>query len=192
MRQSTRDWVASRTGKARGAGAPAGGRRAGGRWKSHRPLPYVEGSHFPAKEIIPRLWIGSEVDARDRDFLAAHDIRLVVNATNNIPVSLPRGVASYRVPLDDHPSENEAMLRHLPIAVEAIDDVLRHGQGVLVHCRAGMQRSAAVVAAYLMWKRGLTADQAFEFINRIKHETFYPVPTFEQALRAWGQRLEGR
>ena len=71
----------------------------------------------------------------------------------------------------------------------AIDDVLAYGQGVLVHCRAGMQRSAAVVAAYVMWKRGWTANKALEFINRKKNETFWPVPTFEAALRAWETQL---
>ena len=53
-----------------------------------------------------------------------------------------------------------------------------------------MQRSAAVVAAYLMWKRSYTTDQALEFINRKKNETFWPVPTFEQALRAWERALQ--
>jgi predicted permease len=52
-----------------------------------------------------------------------------------------------------------------------------------------MQRSAAVVAGYAMWKMGLTADQALEFINSIKHETFWPVATFEPALRKWETEL---
>ena len=159
------------------------------RWRSRRKLPRATGSYFPAKEIVKNLWIGSEGDSKDGEFFRAHTIRLVVNATANIPVKAPPEVRSYRVPVDDHPSENETMLRHLPVVVVAIDDVLRYNQGVLVHCRAGMQRSAAVVAGYLMWKRGMTADQVFEFINRKKHETFWPVPTFEKALRAWESHL---
>lgn len=159
------------------------------RWKSTRKLPKVSGFFFPAKQIIKNLWIGSEGDSRDPSFFKAHNIRLVVNATASIPIKAPSDVVSYRVPVDDHPSENETMLRHLPLVVVAIDDVLKYGHGVLVHCRAGMQRSAAVVAGYLMWKRGMTADQAFEFINKKKHETFWPVPTFESALRAWEAEL---
>jgi len=160
-----------------------------GRWRSQRKLPSTGGYYFPAKQIIKNLWIGSEGDSKDASFFKAHGVRLVVNATANIPVRVPAEVMSYRIPIDDHPSENETLLRHLPVVVVAIDDVLRHGQGVLVHCRAGMQRSAAVVAGYLMWKRGMTANQAFEFINKKKHETFWPVPTFEGALRAWEAEL---
>lgn len=158
---------------------------AAGRWRHRRALPKVNAPFFPAKQIIKGLWIGSEGDSVDGAFFETHDIRLLVNATASIPMSAPAGVQVYRVPVDDATRENETMLRHFPTVVLLIDEVLSHGQGVLVHCRAGMQRSAAVVAAYLMWKRRLTADQAFEYINKRKPETFYGGPTFEAALRAW-------
>lgn len=159
------------------------------RWKSRRPLPRTSGSFFPAKQILPNLWIGSEGDSRNSNFFAKHRIRLVVNATNNIPIKSAPDVLSYRIPVNDDPSDNQTMLQHFPTVVAAIDDVLKYGNGVLVHCRAGMQRSAAVVAAYTMWKKGMTADQAFEYINSRKPETFWPVPTFESALRAWESQL---
>lgn len=167
---------------------------SGARWRSRRKLPAVSGPFFPAKEIVKNLWIGSEGDSADAAFFARHNIGLVVNATANLPFKAPADVQTYRVPVDDDPGENDVMLRHLPVVVLLIDDVLRHGKGVLVHCRAGMQRSAAVVAGYLMWKRGLTANRAFDFINRKKAETFWPVPTFERALRAWEDvlRRKGR
>ncbi len=162
------------------------------KWRSHRSLPSTQGSFFPAKQIIKNLWIGSEGDSKSSSFWKAHNIKFVVNATNNIPIKVPADIQSYRVPIDDHPSENETILKHFPLVVVAMEDVLTHGHGVLVHCRAGMQRSAAVVAAYLMWKRGMTADQVFEFINKKKHETFWPVPTFEKALRAWESQLRAQ
>lgn len=156
-----------------------------GRWRARRALPKVNAEFYPAKQIVRNLWIGSEGDSANPGFFQRHNIRLVVNATASIPVRAPAEVQSYRIPVDDSPDENETMMRHFPTVVLLIDEVLSHGHGVLVHCRAGMQRSAAVVAAYLMWKRGLTADQAFEYINKRKPETFWPVPTFEPALRAW-------
>jgi dual specificity phosphatase 12 len=164
----------------------------GGPWRSSRKLPKVSSPYFPAKQIIPNLWIGSEGDSRNPSFFKQHNIRLVVNATRNIPVTTSPDVRAYRIPVNDDPSENATMLEHFPIVVVVIDDVLNFDKGVLVHCRAGMQRSAAVVAAYLMWKRGYTANQALEFINSRKHETFWPVPTFEQALRAWETTLRAQ
>ena len=162
----------------------------GHQWRSRRSLPEASGMFYAAKQIMPNLWIGSEGDSRNPSFFSRHNIRLVVNASKNIPFRPPNAeVRTYRVPVDDHPSENDVMLGHFPVVVLAIDDVLAYGQGVLVHCRAGMQRSAAVVAAYVMWKRGWTANKALEFINRKKNETFWPVPTFEAALRAWETQL---
>ena len=162
------------------------------RWRSRRAIPRVDAEFFPAKQIIKGLWIGSEGDSASPAFFERHGIRLVVNATASIPVRAPEDVRVYRIPVDDAPDENETMLRHFPTVVLLIDELLSHKHGVLVHCRAGMQRSAAVVAAYLMWKRGLTADQAFEYINKRKPETFWPVPTFEAALRAWEAALPAK
>lgn len=159
------------------------------RWRSKRRLPDTEGTFFPAKQIVPNLFIGSEGDSANPSFFQKHNIRLVVNASKNIPFRAPAEVRTYRVPVDDHPDENGVMLSHLPVVVLTMDEILSYGQGVLVHCRAGMQRSAAVVAAYLMWSKGWTANKTFEFINRKKNETFWPVPTFEPALREWEAQL---
>lgn len=158
-------------------------------WKSTRPLPKVSADYFPAKQIINNLWIGSEGDAKNQEFWKKHNIRLIVNATSSIPMFASSDIGTYRIPVDDHTDENGVMLRHFPIVVRLIDDALKYGHGVLVHCRAGMQRSAAVVAAYLMWKKRWTADKTLEFINKKKHETFWPRPTFEKALRAWEREV---
>lgn len=142
--------------------------------------------YHPAKRIINGLWIGSERDAADPDFLRKHDIRLIVNATDSVPQYYD--IRTLRVPVDDARDSARRMTKYLPISSIAIDDVLRHGQNVLVHCRAGMNRSATVVAGYLMYSRGLTAAQAMFFIKRIKPECFTPM-NFLESLNAWETKL---
>lgn len=142
---------------------------------------------YPAKQIIKNLWIGSEKDAADMNFMKKNNIRLIVNATDSVPV-YAKGIKTLRIPVGDDPYYSEKMGKYIPIAVVAIHDVLNHGQGVLVHCRAGMNRSATTVAGYLMFKKGMTAQQAMAFIKRKKPECFTPM-NFMGALNAWEARL---
>lgn len=145
---------------------------------------------FPAKQIQPGLWIGSEGDSQNAKFMAKHNIGLVVNCSKNIPFKNVPGVEQYRIPIDDAPSNNDVILSHFPITSRIIDSVLQRGKGVLVHCRAGMQRSAATVAAYLMYKYHISAANAMSSIKSIKHETFWPVPTFVTALQKYEKQLQ--
>ena len=145
--------------------------------------------YFPAKEIRPGLWIGSEGDSANASFITDHDIGLVVNCSKTIPMLNVPGVEYYRIPIDDATSNNDVILSYFPVVVRAIDSVLQRGKGVLVHCRAGMQRSAATVAAYLMFKYGLGAQNAMSAIKSRKNETFWPTPTFAVALKAYEKQL---
>lgn len=142
--------------------------------------------YFPKQEIVPGLWIGSEADSWD-----AGDYDLVVNCTRDLPFDdALNATQTYRIPIWDSPDEGETLLKHLPIAVRAIDQVLsRKDQKVLVHCRAGMQRSAATVAAYLMFKYNLTARDAMAYVRSKKNETFWPEATFANALQTWEKVL---
>jgi len=144
---------------------------------------------YPAKQIKPyKLWIGSKADSMNVKAAQRHHIGLVVNCTRDIPFSVP-GVKRVRVPIDDMPDENPTLLKALPRAVRAIDLALSRGQGVLVHCYAGISRSASVVAAFLMAREGLTPTQAMARIRKAKPETFKPRANFLPTLGAWGARV---
>ena len=140
---------------------------------------------YPAKQIKPyALWIGSKADSMNPKAAQRHHIGLVVNCTRDLPFSIP-GVKRVRVPIDDMPDENPTFMKALPRAVRAIDLALSQGQGVLVHCYAGISRSASVVAAFLMAREGLTPAQAMARIRKAKQETFRPRANFLPSLLAW-------
>jgi dual specificity phosphatase 12 len=152
---------------------------------STTPKPHSGYSFFPARRVKPHaLWIGSMKDSMDTQAAARHGVGLVVNCTRDLPFVVP-GVARYRVPVDDHPDDARDMLLHLAPAVREIDKALHRGDGVLVHCFAGVSRSASVVAAYLMYREGLTPLQAMQRVREAKPETFAPHANFAGALEAF-------
>lgn len=143
--------------------------------------------HFPAKQIRPRVWIGSERDATSDEFWREHDIQFVVNCTRDVPFR--PGVKGYRIPVNDHPTCADALYEHLSIAVRAIREAVDNECNVLVHCFAGMNRSATVTAAYLMQPgvltdAGVSAAQAVKYIKDRKPECFTPM-NFEKTLAMW-------
>ncbi|XP_005105712.1 dual specificity protein phosphatase 12 [Aplysia californica] len=57
------------------------------------------------------------------------------------------------------------LLSVLPECVLFIDQAIEGHCAILVHCQAGMSRSATVVAAYLMYKQGLSKAKALEHVS---------------------------
>ena len=97
-----------------------------------------------------------------------------------------RGV---RLAIDDAPDENERMLGFFPRVTQLIRRKLREGDEVIVHCWAGQQRSAAVVAAYLMKYAHMSKDHAKRFVKRRKSDAFSWGATFDPALEAWDNNM---
>ena len=144
----------------------------------------------PADEILPGLWLGNRHAAGDPAFAADKKIRAVFNCSKDIPfqAAIPR---QYRVPVDDSRQEPDIgnMTKWSYEIVYKVAHELRRGKeegsGVLVHCAAGMQRSAAVVAMYLIATQNATADQAMAFIRSKREIAFVPEANFEKSIRTF-------
>ena len=156
---------------------------------------------YAARQIIPNLWIGSAGNGDGARPTAAkwqqaHNIQLVINCTKDI-VFANAGATEFRIPVDDAEYENDAIIPHWRVLMPIIREHLFFKKPVLVHCYAGIQRSAATVAAYLMYdtyehnKRTnrppapMKPIDALRFVKSKKPETFQNKPTFLKALKKY-------
>lgn len=72
--------------------------------------------------------------------------------------------------------------------VQFVDQQIRAGHTVYVHCLHGASRSGLVVIAYEMSRKQLTRDQATRFVGSRRGET-RPNPEFWELLDQWERKL---
>ena len=142
--------------------------------------------YYKPKKITNRVWIGSEATAANKEFLRRNNIKLVVNCTADIPRF--SDIPMLRVPVYDDPSDAKKMVKYFGISSVAIRDVTRYNGNVLVHCRAGQNRSASICCALLMVTRGIGYREAMKLIRERKCETFRPM-NFLSSLQEWEKKL---
>ncbi|KAF8626570.1 hypothetical protein AX15_004802 [Amanita polypyramis BW_CC] len=143
------------------------------------PLP---GSN--SRAMSGALYLGSLTAVNDQDLLRQHCISHLVQVIDIpwLPQSEKYGFNCYRIDIVDHSAAD--LKPHLEAVCSHIDEVLRGGKSVLVHCQQGISRSAAVVIAYLIRSRGMSYHNAYEFIKR-KRACIKPNPGFVRALQDW-------
>lgn len=142
--------------------------------------------------IIPRIWLGNARAAHNEEFLKNQGIEVVFDCTKDIPFH-PSIRRRYRVPVDDDLSQEE--IRNMELwSFEIIYKLLQEyksGRMILVHCAAGMQRSAAVVAMFLIATQGMKWEEALQYIRQRRPIAFYPSANFLAAIQGFEKTLQG-
>ncbi len=81
--------------------------------------------------------------------------------------------------------------RHLDTICTFIDAARRRGEGTFVHCLAGIGRTGTVLAAWLIWSRGLSAWAAIDEVRATYHRFAVESQAQTRALEAFGDNLKG-
>lgn len=138
---------------------------------------------YDARQVLPRIWVGSMKDASSAKFMREHSIGLIINCTKDVPSFFAGTIPTYRVPLDDIESSSDTLCQFAPsISREMWNHLDRSDTSILVHCAAGVSRSASMVAAYMIIEYGYSVRNAIQHIQQRKPETFYPRIVFSSAL----------
>lgn len=128
-------------------------------------------------EIIPNLYIGNIDSAQNLKFIKDKKIKVIINCSNSIPnyFQYDTNIEYFRLAVDDSLLEDDInlMTKYLPDYVNIIDRALSQNKPVLVHCYAGRQRSACLIAAYLIYKYKYSIEDVYKYIISKRKEAFH-------------------
>ncbi len=117
-------------------------------------------------QITPQLHVGGQYRQRGWERLAARGVTAVVNLRIEFDDEA-RGIAPeqylYLPTIDDAPPS----LEHLRQGTDFIEQKIKRGGGVYVHCGSGVGRAPTMAAAYLV-STGMTPAQAWARIRAVR------------------------
>jgi len=142
----------------------------------------------PYDLIIPNLYLGSIKALGTYDYKALDYYMVVDLIKYSIQLdehkSLPNTHIYINLPVHDSPDECDTLLSMIrdTQVLEKMHDCIIKGQPVLVHCFAGMQRSCAVVACYLIKYHNMTPNEAIDYIKSKRPIAFFGQVNFMETL----------
>ena len=137
-----------------------------------------------ATQILPQLWIGDKLVSQKRSFFDSKNISVVINCTKEVKF-IDNFKNTYRLDIDDDLSDESIVKMYKDIykIVDYIDEQIELGHNVLVHCHKGRQRSANIIAAYIMKYCSINYSAAMKYIQSKRPECFLPENNFLPVLK---------
>lgn len=134
------------------------------------------------QHVLPGLFIGDLHAARNLKVLTKLRISHIVNLSGHEP-SFPDQFFYQNINIADSPKTN--IKRYFTVTNWLIQGALKGGNNVLVHCAAGISRSATIVLAYILFRNtSWTVNRALTFLIS-KRSIVHPNEGFMKQLIDW-------
>ena len=144
-----------------------------------------------ANQIINNIWIGDADSSQDIQFLKSNKISVIINCTRDLPfVNCEFVRYCYRVPVYDNKQKGEiiAMSNYLSEIVQIINYHYQKGHRILIHCRAGIQRSACVFLVYHVQYHSKNFDKTLQLMKSKRPWVFLAGINFQEAINIYFQK----
>ncbi|XP_016056049.1 PREDICTED: dual specificity protein phosphatase 15 [Miniopterus natalensis] len=138
--------------------------------------------------VLPGLYLGNFIDAKDLDQLGQNKITHIISIHES-PQPLLQGITYLRIPVADNPEV--PIKKHFKECISFIHCCRLNGGNCLVHCFAGISRSTTIVTAYVMTVTGLGWQEVLEAIKSTR-PIANPNPGFRQQLEEFGWGSSGK
>ncbi len=143
-------------------------------------------SYIDYDDIIDYLYLGNmnAVNTNEIDF------SLIVNCSKDL--AFPNNAKEcIRNPINDDPADSDSLLELIENTdvLYKINNYVKNNKYVLVHCRAGMQRSCALIAIYLIKYYKMKPDAAIEYVKYRRPVAFLGFVNLESAINGFYNSL---
>ena len=135
----------------------------------------AELSPLPIERVDEHVYIGNKIGAEDIVYLKNNGITHIINTAAEVPNyhESTTGIRYFKLQLTDDPRPSvDNLLKILEPCYNFITSAVSSSGGrarVLVHCAAGVSRSASVVVYYLMKKNTMGFQKALAKLRTVRH-----------------------
>lgn len=141
---------------------------------------------FRPDHIDMNIFLGGYRCAMDRKVLSDSNITRVIICGNDLRQYFPEDVEYLQFPLEDEHDQN------ISVFFDQAHEFIRTApSNVLVHCHAGVSRSATIVLSYLMKVKAMSVAEARLFVKQ-KRRCICPNPGFMKQLEEYHVLLQAK
>jgi tyrosine-protein phosphatase MSG5 len=137
-------------------------------------------------QILPNLFLGSRTNAQNIYEVRYFDIQTIINVALEIPRVCCDEFKYVKYNWDDIFCYD--ILSELDSVTDIMHSEISKGNNVLIHCAAGVSRSASAVIGYLMKYEKMDYDEAFTRVKSLR-SCINPNLGFVDQLKIYGDKL---
>ena len=134
-------------------------------------------------KITNNIYLGNYKSSK-LDIINKESFDVIVNCTPKLPFYSHK-TKNYRINVKDDLAyhSNILLTQYIHKILPILHHHIRNNKKILIHCRAGMQRSAAVTTCYLMKYHSLNSDYAMKYIKKRRPVAFLSGSNFYTTIK---------
>lgn len=144
------------------------------------------GGTYPSAIVDSFLYLGSHDHAKSKQQLKDLGISHIVNMAGELENEYPDDFKYLSVKLDDTSGDN--ITQHFEKTLKFLEEAQAASAKVLVHCAMGISRSSTIVIAYLMHHKGMSYEEAHQFVKSMR-SCIKPNPGFMTQLVEFEKKM---
>ncbi len=120
-------------------------------------------------EVIPNLWLGNVNAAYNKKFIDKYNIKYILTVMDDFDIKYKYDDVTYLVvPIKDKKVCDIDMHNIFATSIYFINNALKNNSPILVHCKRGHHRSAAIVAGFLVQHLRIGYEAATKYIHHLR------------------------